>query len=259
VIVLLALMLRPVTVRAQVDAPHAGPLSESTAALRFAAWVDYLILSPEDVPPPIPGETFDAISGAQVSTDDDGGPATVGPNELVTGNRLSDMVDALQVAATQDNAEPVGQRRPPLKPIGTVDLQLRPLAGAMPEDFGARYFDAQDRVPRLVVPGERCDTLVAWYSPGLYHHPLYFQDINLERYGWGRGCLQPAFSAAHFFGRIPALPYMLTAWPCRERMYVLGHAPPGSPMPRYRYRPRLRAKAASVEAAAAVGMVFLVP
>ena len=166
---------------------------------------------------------------------------------------------SLRVGVGQDRAAHPAARRPPMKSISTVQLDLRPVEGALPEDFGAMYFERQGALPGLVRPEQRRDTVVTWHAPAMYHFPLYFEEINLERYGYGRGHLQPALSGAHFFGRIPALPYMLTARHCREKMYVLGHALPGSPFPRMCYFPRFRTKAAAAEAATAVGLVFLIP
>ena len=61
------------------------------------------------------------------------------------------------------------------------------------------------------------------------HRPLYFEEINLERYGYGCGwCLQPGASAAHFFGTVPALPYLMTVDCPHECIYTLGHYRPGS-------------------------------
>ncbi len=38
-----------------------------------------------------------------------------------------------------------------------------------------------------------------WAAPNFYHRPLYFEEANLERYGFSYGRLQPFASAAHFF------------------------------------------------------------
>ena len=91
------------------------------------------------------------------------------------------------------------------------------------------------------------------------HRPLYFEEIYLERHGYNFGCAQPLVSAAHFFGRIPVLPYMMVVdRPC-DCIYTLGHYRPGSCAPfRYHVAP-LRAKAGLVEAGVVTGLVFLVP
>ncbi len=66
-----------------------------------------------------------------------------------------------------------------------------------------------------------------WEAPAFYHRPLYFEEVNLERYGHTHKHLQPAYSAAHFFANTLALPYKMGAYhPC-ERIYTLGHYRPG--------------------------------
>lgn len=50
------------------------------------------------------------------------------------------------------------------------------------------------------------------------HHPLYFENVTAERCGVGQGCLTTWSSAARFFGRIPLVPYMITAEPYRTRV-----------------------------------------
>lgn len=66
-----------------------------------------------------------------------------------------------------------------------------------------------------------------WEAPAFYHRPLYFEEVNLERYGHTHKHLQPVYSAAHFFGNTLALPYKMGAYhPC-ERIYTLGHYRPG--------------------------------
>ncbi|MBA2116217.1 hypothetical protein [Bremerella alba] len=66
-----------------------------------------------------------------------------------------------------------------------------------------------------------------WEAPAFYHRPLYFEEVNLERYGHTHKHLQPVYSAAHFFGNTLALPYKMGAYPPCERIYTLGHYRPG--------------------------------
>ena len=82
-----------------------------------------------------------------------------------------------------------------------------------------------------------------WLPTCLCYQPLYFEEPNLERYGYGCGCytccgstcVQSACSAAHFFATVPALPYMMAAnCPC-ECNYALGDYRPGS-CPPWRYQ-----------------------
>jgi hypothetical protein len=110
--------------------------------------------------------------------------------------------------------------------------------------------------------GARCwsATTFAWNATCLCHRPLYFEEINLERYGYG--CcesLQPAASAAHFFATIPTLPYCIgTDCPC-ECIYTLGHYRPGNCNPWQCHWPRWSTRAALAEGGVWTGMVFLIP
>ena len=45
----------------------------------------------------------------------------------------------------------------------------------------------------------------------LIHHPLYFEDPNLERCGRSRGCMTTAVSSVHFATTIAFLPYLAIA------------------------------------------------
>ena len=76
-----------------------------------------------------------------------------------------------------------------------------------------------------------------WKASALCHKPLYFEDEALERYGhsWGP-CLDPLVSGAHFFCKLPVLPYCMGVHPPNECMYALGHYRPGNCAP-YMMRP----------------------
>ncbi|MCA9179352.1 MAG: hypothetical protein KDB14_33070 [Planctomycetales bacterium] len=151
------------------------------------------------------------------------------------------------------------------------DLTSRPLSAnidineTLPPDVsrsqaGSPFVGAESRAPEIFEP-ESCEVAQGfmWVAPGTMHQPLYFEDVNLERAGHSWLWLQPAASAAHFFGRIPALPYLLVAHPPRECVYTLGHYRPGSCAPMLRRWPRPRLSAALAQAGLSTGLVFLVP
>ncbi len=76
------------------------------------------------------------------------------------------------------------------------------------------------------------DTTVTWKASGACHKPLYFEDVQLERYGheWGPFA-QPVISTAHFFGDVIVLPYKMGIHPLNECQYSLGYYRPGSCAP----------------------------
>lgn len=100
-----------------------------------------------------------------------------------------------------------------------------------------------------------------WQASGFCHQPLYFEEVNLERYGYTCKCqcLQPVCSAAHFFGTVPLLPYMMVTQPPCSCQYTLGYYRPGSWAPYQCHRPIISADAGAVEAALIVGLIFLIP
>ncbi len=112
--------------------------------------------------------------------------------------------------------------------------------------------------PRL--DGSWSESGHSWAATGLCHRPLYYEEVNLERYGYQHGPLiQPFVSGTMFFVNTLALPYKIALHrPC-ECTYTLGHYRPGTRAPWRWHRTPLRAPASVVEAGVVVGLVFLIP
>ena len=73
---------------------------------------------------------------------------------------------------------------------------------------------------------------VTWHASSLCHKPLYFENVQLERYGHSRGPFaQPVHSTLHFFGSLFFLPYQTALHPPTECQYSLGYYRPGSCAP----------------------------
>jgi len=109
--------------------------------------------------------------------------------------------------------------------------------------------------------GERLTAaqVYTWASPALYHNPLIFEQVNLERYGLGPApILQPAVSAAHFFGNIAILPYHSVATPASERVYIFGHYRPGNCVPYQHHHIRRSWKGAIVQGLSTAGTALIV-
>jgi hypothetical protein len=161
-------------------------------------------------------------------------------------------------------ADPQAQRQI-FRPITEVTADATLPEGLLPEQVpdepGGR--DEADEAPEVGDPrlaGGWGDQSFEWSSTGLCHGPLYFEEVNLERYGYQcQPCLQPFVSGAHFFLTVPTLPYQMTVQPPRECIYTLGHYRPGSRVPWQRNRLPWDARAAAVQAGVTVGLVFLIP
>lgn len=71
-----------------------------------------------------------------------------------------------------------------------------------------------------------------WTASQLCHKPLYFEDVQLERYGHMAGpWVQPFASAANFFLTFPILPYKMGLELPNECVYSLGYYRPGDCAP----------------------------
>lgn len=101
---------------------------------------------------------------------------------------------------------------------------------------------------------------VQWKASGLCHKPLYFEQVQLERYGHESGPIsQPLLSTAHFFTQIPILPYKMGIHPPNECQYSLGYFRPGNCAP-YMVQPfPWSLRGAAVQAGAVVGAAALIP
>jgi HEAT repeats len=106
---------------------------------------------------------------------------------------------------------------------------------------------------RLWMPG-----VFQWEATAFCHRPLYFEEPNLERLGYSHGFWQPLASAGHFFGTVPALPYLMHAQPYCECVYTLGQFRPGSCAPYLCHRPPLSLHGAAVEAAVATALILAI-
>jgi hypothetical protein len=117
-------------------------------------------------------------------------------------------------AAPQPGSVPqVGCGVPNEKSLGQLTIEVRTPQGVLPTDHAAACWQqlnaASGPLAFARLWSQQC---YAWDAPCTVHRPLYFEEVNLERYGYGCcDCLQSAASAAHFFGTVPALPYCMAA------------------------------------------------
>jgi len=101
---------------------------------------------------------------------------------------------------------------------------------------------------------------MTWKASALCHKPLYFEEVQLERYGHTVGpWLEPVVSGAHFCLNIAALPYHMGLNPPNECRYALGYYRPGSCAPWLVPPLPLSLRAGLWEAGAIVGGVYLIP
>ncbi len=140
----------------------------------------------------------------------------------------------------------------PIRDLSDVDVTYVGEAWNIPERCGTGYdpFRGRNFVP----------STVQWAASGLCHKPLYFEQVQLERYGHEIGpVLQPLVSTAHFFGNIALLPYKMGIHPPNECQYALGYFRPGNCAP-YMIQPMpWSLRGAAVQAAVVTGGAALIP
>jgi hypothetical protein len=99
-----------------------------------------------------------------------------------------------------------------------------------------------------------------WKAAGLCHKPLYFEQVQAERYGHSAGpVLDPLVAGAHFFGTFPILPYKMGLMTPNECVYTLGYYRPGSCAPYMIPAVPFTWRAAAFEAGAWTGGAFAIP
>jgi hypothetical protein len=145
-------------------------------------------------------------------------------------------------------------------PISAASVNIAPPEGKLPENVALKCHDVIATTPDPRMVGAWSAFEEHWAATCFCHRPLYFEEINAERYGYTPGyCIQPFVSAGRFLATIPALPYLMVAHPPCECVYSLGYYRPGSCVPYRWHRPAACVGAGLFEAAVAVGLVVLIP
>lgn len=156
----------------------------------------------------------------------------------------------------------------PAEPLSESELAKLDQAGSLLATNGDIAVVFGDSRPWLLNTYE-------WEAPATRHLPLLFEEPNLERLGYTagvrtywKGCegsihagdvVQPFVSAAHFFGRVPAVPYLCGLDDPFEPIYTLGVDRPGSPLLYRRHLIPFSLRGALFEAAAVIGLAYAIP
>ncbi len=110
------------------------------------------------------------------------------------------------------------------------------------------------------VPRNWRASTVTWKASNLCHKPLYFEEVNLERYGHTAGPFaQPIVSTAHFFVNIAVLPYKMGVHAPNECQYTLGYYRPGDCAPWIVPPVPISLRGGLYQAAAVTGAFWLIP
>ncbi len=139
--------------------------------------------------------------------------------------------------------------------ITSIDLSIR-IEGSAGKDYPYECAVSTETLQ----PRQWPEVTYHWKASCLSHKPLYFEQVQLERYGhsWGP-YVQPIMSGAHFFGTLPILPYKMGIRTPNECVYSLGYYRPGSCAP-YMIDPiPFTWRAAFFQGAAVTGISLVIP
>ncbi|QDT54897.1 hypothetical protein Pan44_29360 [Caulifigura coniformis] len=169
-----------------------------------------------------------------------------------------------------DSAKPNPRK---LRPISEINPSFDydptakyPCEHLCPRDPALCPSDTQDECPleedrEFLTSADRAfpDLNYMWCASNLYHNPLYFEDVQAERYGQVKcnDFVQPFYSVGKFGVQLIGLPYQMALDNPHDRRYALGYYRPGDCAPRLHYRVPLNARAAAASVPTYAGAVFL--
>ncbi len=234
-----------------------GPIAQASRNEATPTYVDDLSPSP---PANEPSPFADNASSRRLTTRVAIAQEQIQPIQPAQPTRPSTQPQAAPETNNQpQEAEPLAEIKDP-KSISSIAAAIAHDDGELPPDYAAmRFAKAGESHHYEGASRNWGDSAFRWEAAAMRHGPLYFEDVNLERHGHTAGVLQPAVSAAHFFGRVPALPYLMGARPPRDCIYTLGHYRPGTCAPYERHWPPVSVRGGLLEAGVATGLIFLIP
>lgn len=130
-----------------------------------------------------------------------------------------------------------------------------PLDGTPPACPDEVVLSNEEYIPRCFE-----ENVFAWEASNIWYNPLYFEDVQLERYGHTYPCwIQPFASVGKFSVQLVGLPYQMGIDPPWKRIYPLGYYRPGECAPKLHYQIPWNTRAALIQGGVTTGMFFLIP
>lgn len=176
--------------------------------------------------------------------------------------RQAQYAEAPTAAATAQYANPLGGNDAPyvdecpdpndMPSILDVPYKIVPKPGEFPERCPLPEDDYLRKAPTPIT--------FTWKASSLCYKPLYFEDVQLERYGhYCHPLLVPFTSRARFLLTIPVLPYLMGVYPPNECIYDLGHYRPGDCAPHMLQPIPISLRGGLIQAGAVVGAAAIIP
>jgi hypothetical protein len=186
-------------------------------------------------------------------------------NQQTTDSQTTDVskLGADSIFGGTERLPEVRQGRLNLPPITVATTATDTIGnGSLPKSFASEETSAKGPLPEQFT---QRDPSWGWSNyqfeaSNTFSHPLYFEDVMLERHGHERyPLLQPMISGTRFIATVPMLPYLMTVRPACETEYKMGHFRAGDRVYPYFQRPPYVRNAAVVEAAAVAGGFIALP
>ena len=155
---------------------------------------------------------------------------------------------------------------PVQRPIGQISIDVRPkpkgTSNTVPENLALQSVGDSPmvfaaRADEMITDPMMQTALSRSHVFG--YQPLYFEEVNLERYGRSYGHFQPALSGLRFFATVPSLPYAMTVHSPNKTYTWRWPYEAGWGAPKVRELEPLQWKPGMVQAAAVTGLIFVVP
>jgi hypothetical protein len=151
---------------------------------------------------------------------------------------------------------------PGLKPIGEIDISISPKSKESDTTVPPKVVQLDDSAKQLVydgtIPFSANDLWLEDKREAVAYQPLYFEEVNLERYGRALPG-QQFLSIGRFFGTIPTMPYQMAVYDPRKPLYWNWPYRAGWGAPRVRELPPFQWNALSIEAISLTGAAALIP
>lgn len=136
--------------------------------------------------------------------------------------------------------------------IMDIPYKIVPTPGEFPENCPLPDEEFHRKAPTPIT--------FTWKASSLCYKPLYFEDVQLERYGhYCHPLLQPICSRVRFWLTIPCLPYLMGVNPPNECIYDLGYYRPGNCAPSMIEPIPISLRGGLMEAGAVAGACALFP
>ena len=144
--------------------------------------------------------------------------------------------------------------------LADISLNIT-VTGKPGEDFPISCDIETDKIPlNQYRIGSQEPLNFTWTASGVCHKPLYFEEVQAERYGHTLGYFnQPFLSTAHFFCNTAVLPYKMGMRLPQECVYPLGRYRSGGYAPQYIPAVPISIRGGLLQAGGVLAAVFVLP